>query len=381
MPNLKDRISVDLNENLQYRPVLGKSVDERLDLDIDRVMNKVQYPERLFAGLDDIELPALEQLLRETQLYVLGLRLTNVCNYDCVYCGTAAKRGRDSKLVLRTREYRDVVEQASELGVSSIIFGANGEPLMTKDLLEIVEYTAKHNMTPIIFTNLSILGHDQLCERLHGISGISLMQRLDDAGTSLIIACESLEERTYNAIMGVDTFRYFEAGIERIQSSSSFTQYREFGLLPLCRIAVSTVVMPINYKECHALRDFAHSLNGLIVLKPPSLHGSAKKNAKDMFAPEQVADIRKELNELSDKRATLQILTLACASWTLGLSIDNEGNYMSCMTEEVNPFGEGLTVRNTRLRSVVQRRNELVKLSNTICPVKDKFYTPEPAQI
>jgi len=134
------------------------------------------------------------------------------------------------------------------------------------------------------------------------------------------------------------------------------------------------VVMPINYDERHDMVEFAHSLNGLAILKPPSLHGAAAENKDQMFSVRDAIPIRREVEQLSDKQATLQILTLACGSWTLSMSIDNEGNYMSCMTEEVNPFGDGTNVRDTSLREMLGRRSELNKLGTSICPVKDKFY-------
>ena len=340
------------------------------------ILDRVQYPRRLLVGLDDIALPTLEAYLRGTQFFILGLRLTNVCNYDCVYCGTAERRGRDTDSVLKTAEYLDLIAQASELGVHTILFGANGEPLMTRDLLKIVECVAEHGMVPLIFTNASLLGNDALCARWHGISGRELLRRLDQAGTSLMISCESLERERYNAIMRVDGYDHFMTAIERIRNESSFCESRTFEGRPLCRIGFSILMMPENYDERHALVEFVHELNALATLKLPSLHGAAKTNSDRMFSVDEGRAIRRELEELSDKQATLQILTLGCASWTLGMSIDNEGRFMACMTEENNPFEPGQNARNTRLATLLGRRVELLKLRNTICPVKDKFYRP-----
>ena len=207
----------------------------------------------------------------------------------------------------------------------------------------------------------------------HGISGQELLDRYAAAGGSLFISVESLRQERYDHIMGVRSFEPFLKAVERIRNSA-LSQPSTFEGRPLCRVAVSAVIMPINYDERHELVAFAHSLNGLAILKPPSLHGSAKTNIEQMFTVEDAVRIRPEIEAISDKQATLQVLTLACGSWTLSMSIDNEGNYMSCMTEEVNPFGEELNIRNGRLADLLGRRSELVKLGNTICPVKDKFY-------
>jgi MoaA/NifB/PqqE/SkfB family radical SAM enzyme len=364
-------ISVELDQQRRYHTVDGAGQDS--ELNVEAILSKAAYPRRLFAGLDDLRMEDLERSLRTSQIITLGLRLTNVCNYDCIYCGTADKRGRDTPYVMTTAEYKDIIDQAADLGARSVIFGANGEPLMTKGLLEIFEHVHARNMVPITFSNISVIGHDKFCEKLHGMSGEEFLRRLDAAGTSLIISVESLRPDAYNHIMGVESHRYFETAVERIRESS-MAEPRTWEGRPLCRIAVSCVVMPINYQDRFAMVEFAHSLNGLAILKPPSLHGSAAVNRDQMFTPEEVLKIRPEVAAMSDKQATLQILTLACASWTLSFSIDNEGHFMSCMTEEVNPFGTGMTTRNTRLADVVRRRTELVKLGNTICPVKDKYY-------
>ena len=365
-------IAINLDKGGHYVPVPAHSGSS--DFDVGAILSKAKYPERLLKGFDDIPMATLESYLNDSRIINLGLRLTNVCNYDCIYCGTAENRGKDTDRVLTTQEYKDLISQAADLGVRTIIFGANGEPTLTYDVLELFEHVGRLGITPVTFSNISVIGHDVLCQRRHGIDGVEFAQRLDEAGTTLIISVESLQRERYDHIMGVKSFDYFELAVERIRKFTSLTHERSYEGHPLCRVAVSAVMMPINYDERLDLLAFARSMNGLAILKPPSLHGSAATNAAQMFTPEQVKTIRPEVERLSDKQATLQILTLACASWTLGLNIDNEGNFMACMTEEVNPFGSGVNTRNTRLKDLLAKRNELVKLRNTICPVKDKFY-------
>jgi MoaA/NifB/PqqE/SkfB family radical SAM enzyme len=366
-------ITIELDRARHYRRVVTGDANNA-QLDIDRILSRAAYPRRLFRGLDDVSLETLKDHLVSARPITIGLRLTNTCNYDCIYCGTAEKRGKDGAGVLTKDEYKDILSQAAEAGVRSAIFGANGEPLLTYGLPEILEHAASLGIVPIIFSNTSVLGNDTLCQRRHGIDGRQLLKVLDESGTSLIISAESLQRERYNRIMAVDAFDYFEEAIRRIRHESSLPEPAIFDGRPLCRLALSAVMMPINYDERHDLVEFIHGLNGVAILKPPSLHGSAATNRDLMFTPDEVKRIRPELEAMSDKQATLQILTLACASWTLSFSIDNEGRFMSCMTEEVNPFGPEVTTRNTRIGDVLGRRYELVKLGNTICPVKDKFY-------
>jgi molybdenum cofactor biosynthesis enzyme MoaA len=371
--NSKNRvISISLDKNRYYKVMPAEN--GAAEFDVSSILSKARYPDRLLKGFDDIPMETLEGYLRDSKIINLGLRLTNVCNYDCIYCGTAENRGKDSDAVLTTAEYMDLISQAADLGVRTVIFGANGEPTLTTDVLKIFEHAGKLGLTPVTFSNISVMGNDALCIRRHGIEGEEFAQRLDAAGTTLIISVESLQRDRYDHIMGVKSFDFFELAVERIRNSTTLTHSLTYAGKPLSRVAVSAVMMPINYDERHSLLEFAHSMNGLAILKPPSLHGSAAVNADQMFSTDEVKRIRPEVEKLSDKQATLQILTLACASWTLGINVDNEGNFMACMTEEVNPFGERVNARNTKLCDLIAKRNELIKLRNTICPVKDKFY-------
>lgn len=365
--------TVDLDSSRKYVAVT-KTVDREAQAKrVDAILGRAVYPKRLFRGLDDLSLAELRDALLSKTVLTVGLRLTNVCNYACIYCGTLAKRGKDAAGTLSTDEYKRIIADAAEIGARSIVFGANGEPMLTKDVLPILEYTRSCGLIPIMFSNCSVIGNDDLSIRKHGVDGQEFLERMEEAGTSLFVSVESLQEERYDHIMGVKSFRSFERAVERLRRSP-ITKTTEYEGRVLCRIAVSCVVMPINYDERTAMVEFAHSIGGLAILKPPSLHGAAAENRDQMFTVSEALPIRKEVEALSDKQATLQILTLACGSWTLSMSIDSEGFYMSCMTEEVNPFGVGMNVRQAPLKDMLGRRNELNKLGTSICPVKDKFY-------
>ena len=340
---------------------------------IDEIIKKVDYPKMLLKGLDDIDVSELGNYLSGEKVFALGIRLTNVCNYSCVYCGTLEKRGTQPENALTTEEYLDIIDQAADIGVSTIVLGGNGEPTLTKDIDKILKRIAFHHITPIIFSNIYIFGNDELCKKVHGTTGKELLDVFDQCGTSIIISCETTIPECYNKIVGGNHFEEFDRAIERIRKTR-LAEYNEFNGHPLCRLAISSVVMPINYKDRFDMLNFAHSLNALIILKVPSLHGAAAKNIDLMFDVQNGKNIQKELSNISDKQATLQILNLACVAWTLGISISVDGNFMTCMTDESNPYGESTNVRNTKIKSLLGKRKELLKLRNTVCPVKDKYY-------
>lgn len=343
---------------------------------IKEVLDNIKYPKKLLRGLDDINIDNFEVYLTGEKIYVLGLRLTNYCNYSCIYCGTAEKRGCKEIEEVCLDEYLDLIRQASEIGVNTIILGANGEPTLTPNLKLILEEIAKFNMIPLIFTNANIFGDDELCMRVHNMTGEELLDIVDRSGTTVIVSCESIQKEKYNQIVGSNdpnAYEKFMLAMERMRKTG-ITKYAEFNGRPLCRLAFSSVVMPLNYVDRYELMGFVHAMNGLIILKVPSLHGAAAQNKHLMFDVEKAVEIQKELGEISDKKATLQVLNLACGAWTLGISVRIDGEFMTCMTEEANPYEGEVNIRNTRLVDLLGKRQELLKLCRTVCPVKDKYY-------
>lgn len=337
---------------------------------IDQLKN-AKYPNKLLKGIDNLLLEDVEAFSKGEQLFALCLRLENVCNYNCIYCGTYENRCREK--ILPIKEYLRLINEAADLGAKTVVLGGNGEPTMTVGLLDILELINRRDMTAVMFTNMSVFGNDDLCIKLHGIDGETLLQKIDSLNVSLIISCESIREEKYNKIVGVDSYKYFIKGIERLKNTS-LIEYREYQNKQLCRLAFSSVIMPINYEDRYELLGFIHSLNGLLIAKVPSLHGAAKENIDMMYDVEAAKVIKEELKQLSDKQATLQIFNLACIAWTMCICVDYNGNFMTCMTEESNPYDNCSNIFEVNLSDLLKEKRKLLNITATICPVKEKWY-------
>lgn len=339
---------------------------------IEKLISNIKYPNRLLNGLDNISMEELSACLKGDLVYFLGLLLSTDCNLNCVYCGISDRRLKDRGKSLTASEYCNIINQAGNIGSRSVLLGANGEPLFTKGLPDIIESIKKINNIPVIFTNATILGNDDLCKKIHGIDGIQLLKILDNAHASLIISCESCKRDIYNQVVGCNYYDYFQTALKRIKNESDFTQAKTHNGKMLCRLAFSTVVMPINYSERYLLKETIHKLNGLIVLKLPSLHGSAEINRDKMYSIEESQKIREEIEKITDKKATLQVLSMGCGSWALGISVNDNGEFMTCMTDDQNPYN--LNIRNSELSDIIVKRKALKQSINTVCPIKDKHY-------
>ena len=96
------------------------------------------------------------------------LELTRRCNHRCAYCYTSwgapelhyAGHGGESNV----RQIERIVERLKEETPVEDIALSGGEPLMRRDLAQIVAFIARRGITPIVITNGSLLTPERIDE-------------------------------------------------------------------------------------------------------------------------------------------------------------------------------------------------------------------------
>ena len=90
------------------------------------------------------------------------LSVTPRCPCRCVHCSADRFVARDRR-ELTTEELLSVVEQAVDLGVSNVVF-TGGEPLVRKDLPELIAHVDKTRAHAMIFTSGILLTEEKVAE-------------------------------------------------------------------------------------------------------------------------------------------------------------------------------------------------------------------------
>ena len=85
------------------------------------------------------------------------LAVTYACQCDCEHCSCAANVRPGPPL--STAQWKRVIDETIDLGATSIIF-TGGEPLLRRDIVELVEHVDKDRATVVIFTNGERLTHE-----------------------------------------------------------------------------------------------------------------------------------------------------------------------------------------------------------------------------
>lgn len=133
----------------------------------------------------------LEEVLPLTTPYSMFVDVCNACNFKCKFCAiqTSNRELHFKKQVMDIELYKKIIDDISEFEepLKMLRLTANGEPLLNKDLPEMISYARKKRISEHIeiVTNASLLRPD-------------IGKRLIDAGLNRIrISIEAIDPEEY----------------------------------------------------------------------------------------------------------------------------------------------------------------------------------------
>jgi MoaA/NifB/PqqE/SkfB family radical SAM enzyme len=331
-------------------------------------------------GLDHYSKDEIEKFWKEwspenPKIRAIGLSTPKICNLRCIYCYAGSDRVR-SKNELTLDEYKRIVDEAREIGAEVALICGDGEPLMYKYLVELVQHIAEREMYPVVVTNGIALGDDHLSKKVHGMDSFRLCETLYDCEASLVVKMDSITKEIYEKIVGVPgTFDKFMNAVENIQNVGFNRIIGEVDGKKITRLAFSAVVMTLNIHEVRKMKEFARKMNAQFICKLPSLVGEAVKHSEVMFSPEDYEIIRETLlNKISDKRETLLADGMRCMAWHYGIVIDDCGEVRECYTSPCTPENRVGNIRERSLKELLRIRCQKFDiLMNDVCPVKKRL--------
>jgi hypothetical protein len=324
-------------------------------------------------GIDNLPLheiiePALD--LKSSSVVCIGIGVKAVCNYDCVYCyaGHSEKKGD-----LSTEQYLDVVSQAAEIGVKTIILtgaGGKSEPGLFKGLLPILDAASAKGINTAIFTNGSAFGDDKVA-RVHGLTAKAMAQRIRELNCSLFVACETMQPELYLKITK-KPYAEFELGLQNLIDAGFVTRPGSAASLTF-----SSVVMRENFEELPSLKEFAHRHGWQYICKFPTLAGSALDHLPLFFTPQEAAERHDVIASIRDKPETLTVVHNGkeyCLVSQVGMSFDNLGAPLNCLSGREITDRREVNLKSMRLADIVSIRKELASMGAGNCPKKAAFY-------
>ncbi len=225
-----------------------------------------------------------ERLLREPDLTYLFWESTLRCNLRCAHCGSSCE-ARSPLRELDTKEILATLDTIAEDFDTSRMFVSitGGEPLMRKDLFEVVAHMTRLGMRSCIVTNGVLLDARNAA-------------RLYDAGMRTVTVSIDGLEGTHEAVRGKGSYRAALAALGHARAAG------------LTTIEAVTCVRPANLGELpeieRAVRDAGAELWRVITIDRMGRGGLGGQESSDLWlAPPQ---IRTLFDFVETRRAELE---------------------------------------------------------------------------
>lgn len=175
------------------------------------------------------------------------------CNHRCTYCALDFLEYQPR--FLKTDILKDLLSEMGSLGVRSIMYAGEGEPLLHKDIAAIISHTKKVGIDVAVTTNGVLLNKD-LAQRILG--DLSWLKVSISGGT----------KETYRKIhrSGPDDF-------DKVIKNMSFAARLRRQKGYKCTLGMQLLLLPENSKEIKALAEIAKGIGlDYLVVKPYSQH-------------------------------------------------------------------------------------------------------------
>jgi GTP 3',8-cyclase len=236
--------------------------------------HKLQYhPERIDAWRN------------KRQVYPIYIEISPVgaCNHRCTFCAVDYI-GYESRS-LDTKNLQDRLNEMGQLGVKSIMYAGEGEPLLHKDLPKIIAQTKRAGIDVAITTNAVPLTSSWTDQSLEYISWLKASI---NAGTP----------ETYAQVHQTKK-EDFQRVLKNLEFAVAAREERNLS----CVLGAQMVLLPENWNEAVSLARIAKTIGlDYLVVKPYSQHNSSITHTYENVDYQDADELSQQLDEFNDDK-------------------------------------------------------------------------------
>lgn len=197
--------------------------------------------------------------LKEKRVFPIYMEISPIgaCNHRCSFCGLDFMGYQ--KRILDFKILKERIRELGRLGIKSIMYGGEGEPLLHGSIAEIIKQTEQNGIDAAVTTNGVFLKPELTQEILARIKWIKFSI---DAGTP----------ETYRALRKAGKEDFSKV----IDNAAYAVKYKEKNKLN-CTIGTQMILLPENQREAEKLAKISRDIGvDYLVIKPYSQHPQSR---------------------------------------------------------------------------------------------------------
>lgn len=229
------------------------------------------------------------------------------CNHRCIYCALDFMEYQPR--FLNTDVFKKRLVEMGKLGVKSIMYAGEGEPLLHKDIADIIKCTKQSGIDSAVTTNGVLFNQRLAGATLPYLSWIKVSINAFKAGTYAKIHRTRPEDLS-KVIKNM-------AHASKVRKNNSYS----------CALGMQIILLPDNYKEVVLLAKKAKEIGmDYLVVKPYSQHPLSKTKIFKDIKYNQYLDLSDKLKKLNNKNFNVVFRMHTMRKWD-----DAERNYKHCL--------------------------------------------------
>jgi len=304
------------------------------------------------------------------QMIHLLTETTNICDQDCEYCYTVLvtldkpdfhRNSLPGEVTWFQRQ--SLIDQASELGAVTYDVVGAGEPLLDKYFFPQINYAAEKGLTPVIFTNGSILGHP--------IHGHKFAEALWKCGASVIIKWHSQHHAIHDEIVGR------KGAGEKRDKAINLLKEMGFNKTNPTRLGIDNIIYAKTLGEIPYCLRMCRENNLFLICSSFIPSGRTQKGSEQEASYNDIVKIYKRCREIDkfeygiNHSASMPYIGYGktCTQY-MGLYVTIQGNAHGCVGQ-LESYGN---IKSRTLKSMWEERLPLLKNYDGGCPPRKNFY-------
>lgn len=229
------------------------------------------------------------------------------CNHRCIYCALDFMEYQTR--FLDSRVLKERLSEMASCGLKSIMYAGEGEPLLHKEIVDIINHTKQTGIDVAITTNGVLFREDIIESTLENITWIKVSI---NGGT----------KETYAKIHKTNPESF-----ERVISNMSYAAKikRERGYK--CTLGMQLILLPENSEEIKLLAQRAKDIGmDYLVIKPYSQHPSSRTNKYKEIKYSDYFYLSEELSSFNDDKFSVIFRMNTMKKWD-----ERKRNYRHCL--------------------------------------------------